>query len=355
VTVLPEGADHPRRARVALRVVALVAVIAAASFTIVAIRDHDSPRAASSTTDGSSARAQLSMSVQRLLAGSTLALTLGVDASPAAMVHLLGARSQLSTSQARALTGASITVDVAAPAGRSIEAWTRHLAQGGSVRFALNEYGRPAIQLVGVGGRLYARVDVNRVIDFATNPSEYRRLLARSHFPASIRALIHGRWVAINSAASSHELAPTPAPTEIAATALPRDLLRDVTVTEVGRTSNGEHLAIHLDTARFLTDAFKAVGSVSPLGALGSSSLPRLPVSGVPLTADAWITHQQLSRVTLDVTQFDRDRPLPTSSHVVLDLRLGTATAGPAIPSTSIHLSPLQIATVFSRLTEHRR
>jgi hypothetical protein len=354
MTVLPDVADHPRRNQVALKLAAFIAVLAAVSGTVVAVRHRDSQTAVASTTNGSSARAELSTSVQRLLAGSTLALNLGVDASPTALAHLLGARSQLTTSQARALAGASITIELAAPQGQSIKAWTRHLNQGGSARFALNEYGHPAIQLVGAGGRLYTRLNVNRLLAFTSDPSRYRRLLAQSHLPAQLRALTRGQWVSIGSATPSHQVAPTAAPAETAVTAIPSDILRDITVTEIVRTSNGEHLAIHLDTARFLSDAFKAVGSVSPLGALGSASLaPRLKSVGVPVTADAWITHQQLSRVTFDVTQFDRGR-LPASSHVVLDLRLGSATAGLAVPSTSIHLSPLQIAAVFSHLTDPR-
>ena len=111
VTVLSDVADPPRRTRVALKLAVLIALLAAASGTVVAVRHRDSQTPVVSTTNGSSARAELSMSVQRLVSGSTLALSLGVDASPAALVHLLGARSQLTTGQARALAGASVTIE----------------------------------------------------------------------------------------------------------------------------------------------------------------------------------------------------------------------------------------------------
>lgn len=290
------------------------------------------------TNDSSSAPAtELSNAIQSLTSGPTLTTTLALDTTAANLVKITGEDGDepLTARQAGLISGAHITIEVAAPSGKTVatgktgNAFSLVGASGGTTYFSLRN----------VGDTMYAQIDFKDLLSDAGQSATYPDMQAHAaKLPGFVQALFDGKWVSIShdtiSAIEGAVAGVTPgglgSPSDLLklANKLRADLLGDLTVTRnvIGDTDVLALSGNLKDLAKtFFHDLAVAVPSTKSL-------LHLVELSGIPnkiLKATASVTGGALSRFEFDFGQFSPGQK-DTLPVVATFAKLGPAITAPS-------------------------
>jgi hypothetical protein len=301
--------------------------------------------------------AELTSAVSALGKASTLTTSIKLGANASQISQLAQSlHKTLTSAQANAIAGAQISVEVAAPSGKTLGALTGSDASGSAVDFTVSDNGTNFISLRSVSKTLYIQVDLKDLLTAIGETSAYQSLSAESaQLPSFIQALFQGKWVSLPESAAKSltgSLGATggasanPAQEQQFIAGLKTILTKDVTVT---RTSSGgtDVLALSANSRTIATDLISTLSSAVPsaAGALGSANASNVPSQNIALSAQ--VAGGALSQLSIDVGQFDKKQ------KISLPIDVNFTESGPSIgaPSGAVPVDTAQLGALFGGLT----
>ncbi len=310
---------------------------------------------------------------------TSAAFTVSLDSTPADLTALAAAEDRpMSTEAQKAIASnldSHMDVSIQAPGGQTLEDYAKssfgvpsgglesltELAKNqGNLAFSVDLASGSVLDLRAVGGVLYARADVRHLLETAgVDPSLLDGAIAG--IPAAqapVADAAEGKWVSIDllKAAQSVPAAPGPSTTPRPA-AVPRliaDLeavyAKTVTVSELGRSDDQS-------TGYRLGAPVQQVGPAisGDLSALvGPDAATRIDqeISRIPgknLFLELWVKDDQLTKVSLDLTQF-LEKPVPgAKAALTIAVKVGGGAVTAPAGATAIDVGSLlsEVPAVF--------
>jgi hypothetical protein len=295
-------------------------------------------------------RAELASATRALDNHQALTTVYSLATTPSALSTIAKSNSEALTSdQAAALAAGKITVEELAPAGKTL-AQIRKTPDAATTSLTVTSGPTNYFSMRSVGGTIYLQVDLKDVAALTGDPSGYADLTKKAaNYPAFVQALVAGQWVALPLAVLNgiESLAhgflgkqlPTASDLRSARQLIRATIYRHVLVT---RASTGvtDHLVIHGRVRPLVADIRTILASQLPALHPRKS---RLSPRGV-FSADAYVTAGTLSKVTIDLGQFDKLHPFS------LPLQATYSQAGAPItaPGGAAKLDLGQLAELFA-------
>lgn len=329
-----------------------LAVIAAAG-AVLAAGCGSSSSGGSGTNDSSQPpAAELSNAATALGNASTLttSIKLGATASQIRALANSNGSSGVSPAEASAIAGANISVEVAAPSGKTLSDLANDHS-GAAVDVTISDNGTTYLSVRELNKTLYVQVDLKDLLNTLGQSSAYAQLQNAAGAPAFLTALVDDKWVSLpESAATSLSGAggaASPGPQQHTfLNGLKNILSKDVTVT---RTASGstDTLALTANSRTVIQDFVGVVTSAVPsaAAAFGSTDLSNIP--NQPVTLGAQVTGGALSQLTIDLGQFD------PKGKAHLPVVMDFAQSGPAIgvPSGAVAVNTQELAQLLGSFT----
>jgi hypothetical protein len=277
----------------------------------------------------------------------TVAIHLDTDANTISGIAS-SSGSSLTSAQANAIAGAKLTLELAAPSGKTVS--ETNGSNGGAVDFTVSDNGTNWFTVRSVNKTLYIQADVKDVLNAVGQGATYAQLQqAVTQLPSFVQALFQGKWVSLpESAANSLTGGATGTSgnsqqSQQYLTALKQIVTNDVTVT---RTTTGttDKLQLTANTKKVATDFISTIETLVPQAgaALGSTDTSQIPNKDVTLGAS--VTGGALSQLSIDFGQFSPD---PSKDH--LPLVIDFAQSGPSItaPSGAVAVNTQELQQLF--------
>jgi hypothetical protein len=215
------------------------------------------------------------------------------------------------------------------------------------------------VRYIGSTKTAYLKVDVPKIASLAHTqvPASIASLGASPQFPF-LKDALAGKWIELDGlsavakqfaglAGASASAAPSVS-TDLAAKLL-NTLTGDVTATDQGSTSDGEHLVLTAPLQKLATD-FQTIVSEIPGGSLAGSKLSDL--SNVPaknVTIDAYVKDDKLTKLGLDIIQFApaADAAKVAGQHLSLELAFSGSAGDTSAPSGATKVDLGQLVQQF--------
>lgn len=291
---------------------------------------------------------ELSRAIAALGHSSTLTTEIKLGTSASDLAPIMGSLGATVTpAEVSTLAGAQITIEVAAPDGKTLDQ-TNGSGDPGALELTVKSKGTTYLSLISLNKTLYLQVDLKDLLAALGEANAYDMLDGESVFlPSFVQALLNDKWVALpvsalSSVGSMLGGLGTPPAGATPGPAAQRRLLgvlkslynKDVTVKRVS-TGSTDLLTVSTNTRTIVRDLLSTVTSAVPgmSGALGS---PTTRVPSQKITIDAAITGGALSALSINLGQFDPGKKLD------LPLDLLFSRDGPAIkaPSGAVKIDP---------------
>lgn len=309
----------------------LVLIAAATSAALAAGCGGGSSGGSGSNDSSQPPAAELTSATKALGDASTLttSLKLGATTSQISALAASNGGSGLSPAEVSAIAGAQVSVEVAAPSGKTLS----DLNNGGAaVNVTISDNGTSYLALRKVASKLYVQIDLKDLLNTLGQASTYAQLQNAPGAPAFLTALVAGKWISLpDSAATSLSAAGGASPKpqwQRVIDGLKNIVTGDVTAT---RASSGttDDLVLTADSRTVVKDFLAAISSAVPSAASALVTTDPNRVPSQPVTLGAQVTGGALSQLSIDLGQFDQTRKahLP----VVVDF----ARSGPAITAPS--------------------
>lgn len=271
-----------------------------------------------SALSSKSPKQELTASVDALSNSDRLTATFKLDATADQLKTLAqkggGSVSSQDEQILKLLSGGHITFAEVAANGHKLSDYTSKNppTQAPSVDVTVNADNDNLVEFRSVGGSLYARADVNKIVEIThQDPAKLAQLQSRVPPQYSfIRDALAGKWLQVSSAdlksleqqfGAGSQGQQMQLQQQLAAKF--RDALnKDVTVTRSGSTDQGDHLVLTGNAKTLygdLTSAFTALPGGQQLSSGGLSKVPDRTV-----TLDAYVKDSKLSGLSLDLNQF---------------------------------------------------
>jgi hypothetical protein len=332
-----------------------VAAIAGSAALVAGCGSSSSGGAAGSSSNNSSLTpaAELTSAVTNLGHATTLTTSLKLGANASQISAL--ARSQgssISPSEASTIAGAAVTVEIAAPSGKTLDDLSGTTGSGAVVDFSVSDNGTKFLSLRSVSHKVYVQADLKDLLNKLGQASTYQSLSAESSsLPSFFQALIAGKWVSIASSSLTSLTGTAPGGSGASANPSQQEqfinelktiLTKDVTV---ARTSSGstDQLALSADSRTIAQDVLADLSTAVPGAgaALGTTNTQNIPNRRIKLNAS--VTNGALSALSLDLGQFD------TSKQVSLPVQLTFAQNGAAItaPAGAVPVDTSQLSQLL--------
>ena len=176
----------------------------------------------------------------------------------------------------------------------------------------VNIAGTDALEMRFVDGDLYARVEVASLLEtFGEDPAQLDALTAQVKGQPGfewVEPAIAGEWVVVKDALELTEQMGGSTFNANQQKQLVEDLLasveRNATVTDEGEDDNGEHVRASLPIKETFEDLMETLGPAAGMAGAGmQESMKDIPEGDLLL--DFWITDGRVSRMAVDVTQFE--------------------------------------------------
>ena len=172
--------------------------------------------------------------------------------------------------------------------------------------------GTDAIEARFVDGDLYARVDVASLFEtFGEDPAQLEALTAQVKGQPGfewVEPAVAGEWVVVKDAVALTQQMGGTTFSGDQQKQLVEDLLASIqqnaTVTDEGEDDNGEHVRASMPIRAMLEDLIKALGPGAGMAGAGMQGA----MNDVPdgdLLMDFWISDGRVSRIEVDITQFE--------------------------------------------------
>jgi hypothetical protein len=291
------------------------------------------------SSEGDSPKDTLVASVGALGDADILTTTLQLETTPEDLQAVAESTGdELSTSNAEAIASAQLVIETTDDKSSSLRA-----VDGGKTLFEIRT----------VDKTIYLQGDLQGVLDIAGKPDALEGIQAQAaQLPDFVQAFINGDWVSLNSEALSSlagslGAAPSSSPSADEGPKLLADLRRaiekDITVKDLGEEDEGQHLQLSGNVKDLAVDLQNAVQSSVPGGGALSDRLDASTAPSRVVTLDAWVNDDALSKLSLDLAQFDDDNELPagTSLPLVLTFEQTGHTIEAPTSATPVDLSQL--------------
>lgn len=318
---------------------------AAASATIVVV-------ACGSSSGGDEAtgtpKEQLVAGISHLGDADVLTTTLSLDTSAEDLQAVAkSGGDKLSMSSADAITSAQLVFETTKDKTFSLRA-----VDNGTTLFELRV----------VAKTIYLHGDLESLLDIVGKPEVLASIRQQTaQMPDFVQAFVAGRWISLNSEALSGLIgqsgggSASAAPESTAGPKLLADLRetvgRDITVKDLGSTSDGEHLQLSGDTRKLVADLQQAVRTDVPGGAALGDRLNSADVPSRTIVLDAYLDDDRLAKLSLDLAQFDDDNELPAGTTLPLVLTFAEEGDEIAAPSDSVPVDLTQLGSLLGALS----
>jgi hypothetical protein len=204
-----------------------------------------------------------------------------------------------------------------------------------------------------VDSDLYLHGDLQAGFELAGNPHGLDEIQAQAaQLPDFVQAFLNGDWVSVDSQAltglaGSLGVPASASPDDNAGPQLLAELRRtienDVAVKDLGSDDDGDHLQLTGDTRDLATDLQQAIQRTVPGGGAIAGRMDASETKSRTITVDAWVEDGALSKLSLDLAQFDDKGELPagTTLPVVLTFEQTGETISAPADATPVDLSQL--------------
>jgi hypothetical protein len=299
--------------------------------------------------------AELTSAIAALGHTSTLTAVVSLGASTSQIDGLASALgTTLTPAETAALAGAQVSVEVTAPAGRTVGTTGTDDTSAAS-EVSLTSNGTTYLAVRRVGTTAYLRADLKDLLTVAGEADAYSTLKTEAVLlPGAARALIDGQWISIPDSALNAlgELSGGlgGAPSDTVGPGLQRRLLagldqvlqRDVTVTRT-RSGTVDQLKVTANTRVVANGLLHTFANQVP--GLGALPLPR--ISGgrdIMLTAD--VVSGALRTLTVNLSQGSRGTP----AGVPLDVTFTRGGAPITAPDGAVAVDTLSLVGLSAAL-----
>ncbi|MDX6232496.1 MAG: hypothetical protein QOH68_1480 [Nocardioidaceae bacterium] len=288
-------------------------------------------------TDGS--KGALVAGVSQLAAADVLTTTLQLDVTPDQLQQLAeSSGDDLSTTAAEAISSGRLVIETTKDKTFSLTAV---------------DGGKKLLEIRVVDNDLYLKGDLQAGFELAGNPDGLDKVKAQAaRLPDFVGAFINGDWVsldaqALSGLAGSFGATATSSPSGDEGPQLLAQLRRtiesDITVKEVGTDSAGDHVQLSGDARALAADLQEAIQKTVPGGAALAGRLDASTTESRTITLDAWVNDGALSKLSMDLAQFDDNNELPegTKLPIVLTFEQSGHTISAPAGATPVDLSQL--------------
>jgi hypothetical protein len=288
---------------------------------------------------------------------STLTAVVSLGASASQIDDLASALgATLTPAETAALAGARVSVEVTAPAGRTVGALGADDASAAS-EVTLSSNDTNYLSVRRVGSSVYLQADLKDLLSLVGESSAYSALKAEAVLlPGAVRALVDGQWISLPDSAlqalgqlsrglghaPSDALSPDMQRRLI--TGLDRVLRRDVTVTRT-RTGTVDQLLVTANTRVVANGLLRTLADQVP--GLAALPVPRVGSGhgqGVSLTAD--VVGGALRTLTVNLSQGAGK----TTPGVPLDVMFSRGGAPITAPSGAVAVDTLSLTGLYGAL-----
>jgi len=217
------------------------------------------------------------------------------------------------------------------------------------------------VELRVIDKTVYVQGDLSAMFDLAGNPDALDTVKAQAaQLPNFVQAFVNGDWVSLDTQALSGLAGQLGATATSSPSAdegpkllaeLRNTIDKDVTVKEVGTDSEGTHLQLSGNTRQLATDFQTAVRDTVPGGGTVADRLDASSAESRTITLDAWVNDGALSKLSLDLAQFDDKNELPqgTSLPIVLTFEQSGHTID--VPTSATPIDLTQLGTLMGAFT----
>jgi hypothetical protein len=308
----------------------------------------------SSATSDKTPKAAFSAGLHGLTDTDALTVTIKLDTTPSALIGFAKeSNDTLSQQKAQAIATGQLTLEAKSSDGTHLSAIKPGKGTKVDVRLAFTDNGNELAQLLSTGGVLYAKAQMQSLLELFGKGSTFDTLKARvSTMPPFAKTFVNGGWVSLDLASAGAAVGQLGVNTNGAsAQKLAGDVAavldKDSTVTRVGTDSTGDHLRVTTQSRTLVTDIVQAVSKDVPGASVLSNTLKPQSVPQRSVVLDAWVSGGALAKLSLDLVQFAKPGEAKPGDHLPVVLRFDRSGDDISKPSGAVEVNITQLFTML--------